>query len=82
MIFFFEKEGMDGVWDDVFINCDVIYVVVFDDDGKIWKGFCEFYMDFMCNDIDYVVYGGGIDCGVYQVQFVEVVLGKVLVFIG
>ncbi|EXY79670.1 BNR repeat-like domain protein [Bacteroides fragilis str. 3988 T1] len=77
-----EKEGTDGVWDDVFTNRDVTHVAVSDDDGKTWKGFRELYMDPMRNDIDYAVHGGGIDRGVHQAQFVEVAPGKVLASIG
>ena len=77
-----EKEGTDGVWDDVFTNRDVTHVAVSDDDGKTWKGFRELYMDPMRNDTDYAVHGGGIDRGVHQAQFVEVAPGKVLASIG
>ena len=77
-----ELPTANGVWDDVFTNRDVTHVAISDDDGKTWRGFRELRLDPMRNDSDYALRGGGIDRGMHQAQWVEVVPGKIIAAIG
>ena len=79
-----EKEGISGVWEDVFTNRDVLHAAISDDDGKSWKGFRELYMNPHRNDFDYenADRSFSLDISVQQSQSVELEDGLVLVSLG
>ena len=79
-----EKEGPDGRWEDVFTNRDVLHAAISEDDGKIWKGFRELYLNPNRNDFDYenADRSSSNDMSVQQTQSVELPGGKVLVSLG
>lgn len=76
-----EREGVDGVWDDVFTNRDAIHATISEDEGETWIGMRELYLNPLRNAADYA-FAPGIDRGVHQSQFVEVAPGKILVSLG
>jgi hypothetical protein len=79
-----EKEGNDGIWEDVFTNRDVLHAAISDDDGETWKGFRELILNPVRNDPDYALADQSlsIDMSVHQSQFVELENGKILVSLG
>lgn len=79
-----EKEGVSGVWEDVFTNRDVLHAAVSDDDGKTWKGFRELFLNPNRNDFDYknADRSQSIDMSVHQTQTVELPSGEVLISLG
>ncbi|WP_010665282.1 sialidase family protein [Marinilabilia salmonicolor] len=79
-----EKEGADGVWEDVFTNRDVLHVAISDDDGRTWKGFRELYLNPNRNDTAYAESNQdlSLDMSVHQTQFVELKDGNILVSLG
>ena len=79
-----EKEGIKGVWEDVFTNRDVLHAAVSEDDGKTWKGFRELFLNPRRNDSTYAEADQSLslDMSVHQNQSVELPDGKVLVSLG
>ena len=79
-----EKEGINGVWEDVFTNRDVLHAAISDDDGKSWKGFSELYINPNRNDFDYknADRSMSLDISVHQTQSVELPSGEILVSLG
>lgn len=79
-----EKEGIDGVWEDVFTNRDVLHAAISEDDGTTWKGFRELILNPKRNDSDYGEADQrlSLDMSVHQNQSVELPGGNVLVSLG
>ncbi len=79
-----EKEGVDGIWEDVFTNRDVLHAAISEDEGKTWKGFRELILNPKRNDSDYgeADQRFSLDMSVHQNQSVELPGGKVLVSLG
>lgn len=76
-----EKEGADGVWEDVFTNRSAIHAAISDDDGKTWRGFREVLLDPRRDAGDFADAPGG-DKSVHQSQFLETAPGRILASIG
>lgn len=79
-----EKEGVNGVWEDVFTNRDVLHAAISEDDGETWKGFRELILNPNRNDFDYgkADRSLSLDMSVHQTQSVELPSGDVLVSLG
>ena len=76
-----EKEGADGVWEDVFTNRNVNHAAISDDDGKTWRGFREILLDPRRDAPDFATTFGG-DKSMHQSQAVELAPNKILASIG
>lgn len=76
-----EKEGVNGVWEDVFTNRNVLHAAVSDDEGKSWSGFREIYLDPHRNASDF---GSttGMDKSSHQTQVIEPEDGKLIIALG
>lgn len=79
-----EKEGNDGLWEDVFTNRDVLHAAISDDDGITWSGFRELILNPNRNDPEYAKSDQSLslDMSVHQSQFVELPNGNILVSLG
>ena len=82
MKYYLGYDIIEGVWEDVFTNRDVIHVAISDDDGKTWSGFRELYLTTQRNSSSYGTLGEGFDKSVHQSQAVELGEGKVLLSCG
>ena len=76
-----EKEGVNGIWEDVFTNRNVLHAAVSADEGKSWSGFREIYLDPHRNDSDF---GSkpGMDKSSHQAQVIEPEEGKLIIALG
>lgn len=83
--------ALNGRWETVFTNRDVLHAAITEDDGRTWIGFREIALNEIRNREDYREAGNefwqmrgghGIDKSVHQAELVEMPGGKVMVCYG
>jgi len=80
-----DQAVIDGRWEDVFTNRDVLHAAVSDDEGISWHGFREIVLNPVRNSGDLRTCGGSWelrDKSVHQNQLLELPGGKVLLHYG